>query len=147
MGKAARAIIIENDNLLVMFRDKQGSKYYTLVGGRVNDGETTEQALVREVHEETGLDVTSYRLVFTEKHPEPYNEQFIYFCEVAPHGEVAVGATSEEGMMNRVDINIHKPMWANEHSFAGLPFRTPQLQAAILEALKKGFPKEPVELR
>lgn len=146
MGKAARAIIIENGNILVMFRNKQGSQYYTLVGGRVDDDETIEQALVREVREETGLSVTSASLVFTEKHPEPYNEQYIYLCEVAPHGEVAVEAGSEEGMMNRIDINVHKPMWANEHSFASLPFRTPQLQTAILEAMKKGFPKEAVAL-
>lgn len=146
MGQAARAIIIENGNLLVMFRNKHGSQYYTLVGGRVNEGENIEQALVREVKEETGLTVKSASLVFTEKHPEPYNEQYIFLCEVAPHGEVAVEAGSEEGMMNKIDINVHKPMWANEHSFASLPFRTPQLQEAILKCMKDGFPKEPVEL-
>lgn len=146
MGKAARAIIIEGDKILVMHRNKEGSQYFTLVGGRVNEGESLEQALVREIREETGLDVVSQRLVYTELHPEPYNEQYIYLCEIAPHAETAIQETSEEGFLNRIGINTHEPVWAHIKSFGTLPFRTPQLQAAIIQAFKKGFPKEPTQL-
>ena len=146
MGTAARAIIIENDKMLVMYRNKYGSQYYTLVGGRVNDGESVEQALVREIKEETGLEITSARLVFFEDHPEPYNQQYTYLCEVAPHDQAAVQETSEEGFMNRLGANMHEPQWVALKGFSHLPFRTPQLQEAIVHALKKGFPKEPVKL-
>lgn len=146
MARAVRAIIIENGKLLVMYRNKLGSEYYTLVGGRVNDGETLEQGLVREVEEETGLKVTSGRPVFHEKHAAPYNEQFIYVCEVAPHGEIALQDQSEEGRMNQLDINVHHPRWVNGGAFAELPFRTPQLQAAVLDGLKRGFPTNLIEL-
>lgn len=146
MSKAARAIIIENNRLLVMFRNKSGSQYYTLVGGHLDGDETPEQAVVREVREETGLNVTSSRLVFYEDHPEPYNKQYIYICEVAPHGDVAIQEYSEEGAMNRVSINIHTPLWVDVKNINKLPFRTPQLQQAIVQAVKKGFPKEPVKL-
>ena len=142
MGKAARAIIIEEDKVLVMYRNKQGSQYYTLVGGRASENETLEQALVREVKEETGFDVTQARLVFVEYHPEPYNEQYIYLCEVAPHYDVAIRDTSEEAQLNRISVNIHQPQWANKKTFEKLAFRTPQLQAAIVEGFKKGFSKE-----
>jgi len=146
MGKAARAIVIEGNKILVMHRNKYGSEYFTLVGGRVNDNETTEQALVREIKEETGLDITKARLVFFEQHPAPYNEQYIFLCEVAPHESVAIQETSEEGFMNRIDINVHKPLWSELSAFSKLPFRTPQLQNAIAEAFKKGFPQEPIKL-
>ena len=146
MGKASRAIIIENGKILVMFRNKEGSKYFTLVGGRLNEGETTEQALIREIKEETGLNITSSRLVYIEEHPEPYNEQFIYVCEVAPHSDVAIQDDAEEALMNRVSINVHVPAWSDISSFSNLPFRTPQLQQAIVLGLKKGFPKTPVKL-
>ena len=146
MRLAARAIIIEGDKLLLMHRSKEGSQYFTLVGGRVQDGETLEQALVREVREETGLQVTAARLVFTEDHPAPYNEQRIFLCQVAPHEDVAMETTSEEGVMNRIGINLHTPVWAYVNSFANVPFRTPQLQQAILQGIKKGFPASPVKL-
>ncbi len=146
MGKAARAIIIQGDKILVMHRNKQGSEYFTLVGGRVNDGETVEEALKREVKEETGLDVTSSRLVFFEEHPEPYNQQYTYICEVAPYDNIAIQDTSEEAFLNRISVNTHQPMWANKAAFSKLSFRTPQLQVAIEHAMKKGFPKEPIKL-
>ncbi len=144
MGKAARAIIIEDGKLLVMHRNKQGSQYFTLVGGRVNGNESLEQTLVRELKEETGLDVTSSRPVYIERHAEPYNEQYIYLCEVAPHDQVAIQEYSEEGQMNRININTHSPQWVGFSAFSNLPFRTPQLQQEIIKALKKGFPEEPI---
>lgn len=149
MGKAARAIVIENDRILVMHRNKSGSQYFTLVGGRVSEesGETLEQGLVREVKEETGLDVVAYEMVYYELHPEPYNEQYIYLCKLAPHdNSIAVMDSSEEGQMNRLGANTHTPMWASTGSFKSLTFRTPQLQQAIVLALKKGFPKQPIKL-
>ncbi|CAN5390559.1 hypothetical protein BH10PAT3_BH10PAT3_6430 [soil metagenome] len=146
MGKAARAIIIEGGKILVMHRNKSGSQYYTLVGGRINEGESIELGLIREVMEETGMNVTASQLVYTEEHAAPYNDQYIFLCEVAPHDSIAILETSEEAIMNRIDINVHKPLWADVRNFARLPFRTPQLQEAIVKAFKKGFPKETVKL-
>ncbi len=146
MGKAVRAIIFKDGKLLVMHRNKYGSEYFTLVGGRVNEGEELEQALKREVMEETGLVVTSSRQVFYEDHPEPYNKQYIYLCEIAPGGDAEIQDYSEEGKMNRIGINIHTPKWAEIRTLTGLPFRTPMLQHAIIEGIKHGFPKEPVTL-
>ena len=146
MGKAARAIIFEDDKILVMYRNKEGSEYYTLVGGRVQDGESIQQGLVREVKEETGLEITAARPVFVEPHPEPYNEQYIFLCEVAPHPDVAIQDGTEEGFLNKLTVNIHQPVWMEIASFPRLPFRTPQLQQAITEAVKSGFPAEPIAL-
>lgn len=146
MGKAVRAIIIENGKTLLMHRNKYGSQYYTLVGGRVDGSETLEQTLVREIREETGLTVTAARLVYYEQHPEPYNEQYIYLCEVAPHAGVAIQDDSEEAVMNQYDMNTHQPVWVPIASFEHIPLRTPPLHEALMKAFKKGFPKEPIKL-
>jgi ADP-ribose pyrophosphatase YjhB (NUDIX family) len=146
MRKAARAIVINGDRMLVMHRNKYGNKYFTLVGGGVKDEETLEQGLIRELREETGLIVTNALPVFYEEHPAPHNEQYIYLCEVEAFDTVKVQEDSEEAYMNRFDANIHTPMWVHVGSFEGLEFRTPQLQIAITHALKKGFPKKPVKL-
>ena len=146
MSKAVRAIIFKEDKMLVMQRNKYGSQYYTLVGGQVTEGEELEEALVREVKEETSLDVTAYQLVYTESHPAPYNEQYIYLCEVASTDNLAISEGAEEDRLNKLDMNIHKPLWVEIRNFATLQFRTPQLQTALLKALKDGFPEQPVSL-
>jgi ADP-ribose pyrophosphatase YjhB (NUDIX family) len=149
MAQATRAIIIENGSILVMRRVKRGSEYYTLVGGRVNEGETVAQGLQREVREETGMEVTSAEYVYYEEHAEPYNEQFIFVCKVAPHQDIALQEASEEALMNKsqmIETNTHEPLWVSANAFKRLAFRTPALQAAIITAFKKGFPKQAIRL-
>jgi ADP-ribose pyrophosphatase YjhB (NUDIX family) len=146
MGKAARAIVIKGNKLLLMHRNKRGHEYFTLVGGLVKDGETLENGLAREVKEETGLKITSSRLVFVEKHPAPHNDQYIFLAEVGPHDTIALEETSEEALMNRIDTNSHRPFWGDIKTFSDLPFLTIKLQKAISQALQKGFPSEPTTL-
>jgi 8-oxo-dGTP diphosphatase len=146
MADAARAIIIENDKMLLMHRNKDGNEYFTLVGGRIHEQEAPEHGLAREVKEETGLDVTSCRLVYVEDHPAPYNRQYIFLCQVAPHSAIAIQETSEEALLNKISTNLHEPLWIAVSSFPKLSFLTMQLQAAIVTALKKGFPETPIKL-
>lgn len=59
---SARAIIIEDGELLAMFRRKKkddGSykEYYVIPGGGVEDNETLEETCVREIKEEFNVDV------------------------------------------------------------------------------------------
>ncbi len=129
-----------------MHRNKNGKQYFTLVGGRVQKDETPQQAVVREVQEETGLAITACRLVYLEEHSEPYNTQYIFVCQVAPHGVVAIQDASEEAMLNKISTNMHKPLWVDVASFSTLPFLTMNLQAVIAEGLKKGFPELPERL-
>jgi ADP-ribose pyrophosphatase YjhB (NUDIX family) len=146
MANAARAIIIENGNILVMQRNKQGHQYFTLVGGRVNDNESLEQGLAREVEEETGMQVIASQLVFHEQHPAPYNEQYIYLCQVAPHSGGEIQKTSEEAMMNKLGIDTHKLHWISLNAFPKIAFRTPQLQTAIVNGIEHGFPRQPISI-
>ncbi len=57
---AATAAIIENSNKEILAIDLAYKAGYSLPGGGVNAGESFEEALIREVKEETNLDVKSY---------------------------------------------------------------------------------------
>jgi len=149
MADAARAIIIENDQMLLMHRSKEDQQYFTLVGGRRNEGETVEECLLREIREETGLEIINYYQVYYEPHTPPYNNQYIFVCTVAPHRGAVLQEWSEEALLNKniYKNNKHTPMWVPLKSFKSLAFRTPQLHEEIIKALKKGFPKDVKHLR
>jgi ADP-ribose pyrophosphatase YjhB (NUDIX family) len=146
MGRAARAIIFKDDKILVMHRNKYGSQYFTLVGGRINEDESIEDGLIREVKEETGLDISYARLVFVEHHPAPYNEQYIFLCEVASTEVIELQKDSEEHLMNKLDMNTHTPMLVDKSAFAKIPFRTIELQTHIANGLNNGFPDKPIKI-
>ncbi len=58
------ALIIENDSLLLLQQNTESSRKWSLPGGKVEEGETLEAALLREVQEETGLTVTIGSLLY-----------------------------------------------------------------------------------
>ena len=85
--KTIAAIILENPNgeLLLYKRDNKPDipfpGYWDLIGGHVEDGETPEQALVREIKEELNIDFTNFvffkEYLCTEKDAYP-NVKYIY---------------------------------------------------------------------
>lgn len=60
----ATGILIENNSLLLVQQKLSDNKNWSLPGGRVEAGETLEQALIREMKEETGLDVEPIRMLY-----------------------------------------------------------------------------------
>jgi 8-oxo-dGTP diphosphatase len=55
--------------LLIQRRNEPGAGLWSLPGGRIEAGETDQQAVVREVAEETGLTVTCGRLIGAVERP------------------------------------------------------------------------------
>lgn len=68
---AARALLVDEDQRLLLFRGREVGGSRALVwyvpGGAVEPGETIEQAAVRELWEETGVDVAIGPCVWTRR--------------------------------------------------------------------------------
>jgi 8-oxo-dGTP diphosphatase len=52
----ARAVIIEEDHILVCYNPNSTQPYTYLPGGHIEEGESAKEALIREMKEETSLD-------------------------------------------------------------------------------------------
>lgn len=57
-------VVNDADEILLVRQDTGGPRRWSLPGGKVEDGETLEAALVREMREETGVEVEAGRLLY-----------------------------------------------------------------------------------
>lgn len=141
--QAARAIVIKDDRLLVMHRNKFGTEYETLPGGNVEVGESPESAVVRELLEETSVTIGDKRLVFVEEAGDPYGTQFVYLCTYVS-GEPMLAPNSEEAFINKLGDNLYEPKWVRIADLPNLPFLSEKLKAKIMDSAATSFPEEPV---
>lgn len=142
MKSSARAIVLKDDNILLMKRFKMGQEYYTLPGGGVEKGESPEQAAVREIAEESTVVCVNPRLVFVEDAGNVYGTQNVFVCDYQ-EGEPFLPPDSEEAFWSTPGKNTYEPLWFPTSKLPDIPFVSPLLKEAVIMALKHGFPKEP----
>ncbi|WP_127530380.1 NUDIX hydrolase [Paenibacillus kobensis] len=63
-------ILIEEDSILLVKQNVNASRGWSLPGGRVEQGETLEEAIVREIEEETGLATKVVKLLYICDKPD-----------------------------------------------------------------------------
>ncbi len=145
MRNAARAIVIRDDHLLVIHRNKFGAEYRALPGGKIELGESPEQALVREVNEETMVEIANPRFVLLEHAGEVYGDQYIFYCDYVA-GEPMLHPDSEELKISTLGKNLYQPMWVALKDLKDLPFLSENLKLFILKAVEQGWPDTAVEI-
>lgn len=120
--QTARAIIFNGEGKLLMIeRHKDGEHYFVLPGGHVDEGETPEGAVIREVMEETGLTVTVNKLLYTSRDDAYSNDQRLFLCDYNG-GEPELQPDSHEAkVMDQGEPQEWKPGW---FSFEELRERT-----------------------
>jgi 8-oxo-dGTP pyrophosphatase MutT (NUDIX family) len=145
MRHAVRAIVFKDNALLVIKRNKFGTKYCTLPGGGIDVAESPEQALVREMAEETGLSLGNARLVFIENAGQPYGMQYVYLVDYVS-GQPALDPTSIEAKINELGKNIYEPAWLPIAELEAQHFVSDKVKQAILNGIKSGFPEKAVDI-
>jgi len=118
------------DGQVVLVRHRAGdSTYHLLPGGGVNWGETLEDALTREIAEETGLEATIGRLLFVNDTIDPSGARHV--VNITFEASITGGQITQKAADHRVEaVDLAAP-----DDLTGLDLRPPmaeQIQAALL---------------
>lgn len=109
MEKTARAVIIDDGKLLVFFRRKvmngEVINYYALPGGHMDNDETLENTVIREVREEMNLDVEI--IDYLGKLIIDNQEENYYYCKIVG-GNIQFGG---EELERCNDSNYYEIRW------------------------------------
>lgn len=114
------AIIMKNDKFLMVENDRFDHMYS--VGGRIKFGETAEEAVVREVFEETGITMEIDRLGFIHENFFPgdslakkgnivHEISLFFYMKVPSEFEPVCDSFTEDGNKERlvwIDVNCPK---------------------------------------
>jgi 8-oxo-dGTP diphosphatase len=90
--EAAAAVILKPDGSFLLGRRPPGKPYagyWEFPGGKIEEGETAAQALVRELHEELGIEADRYVPWITREFVYPHAHVRLHFFRVTGwHGEI-----------------------------------------------------------
>lgn len=103
----AGAIAIRDGKLLLIHRKKQGKEYFVIPGGGVDEGESREDACVRELQEETSLHAEIDAFAFTMEQEQDIQH---YFLMKNILGEAKLTEDSVEALASSEE-NIYTPLW------------------------------------
>jgi len=139
----AVAIIVNNEKVLLMHRINNGKEYHVFPGGGVENGETVEQAVLREVQEETSLKVKIEKLLYHHIYDDD-TKQFFYFCRYVS-GEPELGDGNEARDMKESNANFYNPIWYEIKGLPQLLLYPLEIRDWFIEDTKKNFENVPRE--
>jgi 8-oxo-dGTP diphosphatase len=111
MRHRAGAILIEDGKVALIERHRAGTHYFVFPGGGIDQNESPEQAAIREMLEETGLQV-EIRQKIVEIHFANASQHF-YFLVEKTGGQFGTGKGEEFTDSDPDDPNqgIYAPVW------------------------------------
>ncbi|MFD4023863.1 NUDIX domain-containing protein [Streptomyces sp. NPDC058576] len=132
--RAGAIVIRDGAVLLIRFTEEDGGSHYEIPGGGVEEGETPETAVLRELDEETGLAGTVGPEVARVWKDGRHEHYFL------------VSATGETGRPETLDNYGGAPVWVPVERLPATPLWPRRLSWRIEHWHRTGWPERPAEL-
>ncbi len=133
-----RVIVLDDDNRILMVRQDPPERTVWMVpGGSIEEGESSAQAAVREVLEETGLEIETCGLIWHVEEVSERGQRFVnFFRAKVTGGELKLGMDPEFSEENQVLAEIR---FMTREEVAGLENVYPEfLRSELWEHLEQG---------
>jgi 8-oxo-dGTP pyrophosphatase MutT (NUDIX family) len=128
----AGIVLLTDSGVAAIERVRDGMTYYTLPGGGVEDGETPQEAAVRESHEELGLIVRVDGLVAVINFRG--STQYYYRAEVLG-GEFGSGTGEELSSPAHSKAGSYRAVWLEPRQLAVRDVRPASIAEALAAAV------------
>ena len=128
---SCRGIVYIDNKLVVMYREKNNRVYYSFPGGGLEDNETKEDCVVRELKEEFGIDVKPIK--FKYLYESEKSIEYFYLCDYIG-GEIGTG-TGEEFEENNPG-GKYVPMTIPVENLSDYPLLPPVVKNQFIEDFK-----------
>ena len=141
----AGIVLIENNKVALIERHRAGLDYFVFPGGGVDEGETPEQAAIRETMEELGIEVAIKQKV-AEVHFGQRSRQ-IYFLVERLSGEFGTGTGEEftDSDPESPEEGIYVPIWMPIEELPRHEKVFPvDVARLVLKSVNAGWPAEPI---
>lgn len=136
----AAAIIMHNNALLLMQRRHRGHTFYVFPGGTVESGETTAQAAMREVQEETSVNVHITQLLYTARilDATSFKDHFFYTCSYVT-GTPHLPQGSIEWQRMHTEDNYYNPLWIPIEKLRENLIYPLEIRDILIDDIRQGF--------
>ena len=132
MRISSRCVLIENDKVLLIYREKNDRIYYVFPGGGVEDRETNEECLIRECREELGIEINIIKQLYEVKGKD-FLQHFFLIERVS--GEIGSGDANEYDI-NRVG-GLQRPVFIDINELVNLEVVSRPIVEQLLSDYKK----------
>ena len=140
----SRAIIVRNQHIALIKRQRDGRTYFVIPGGGREPGETPEQTAIRESFEELGLTVSIDRLL--AKVIFRGREQYYFFARVTG-GHFGTGNGPEMIGQYPPESGTFAPVWIPLKHVKNINLFPPSIAAIVSKSVISGWPASVVEIR
>lgn len=132
-----RLIIIKNNKILLSYNNE--GKYYFYIGGKLEFGETLEEACVREIKEECNAKFTFKKIVYIRDFILPekqeHSVEFFILGDIDKYEEI-------DGIKDEEFLGEHWQTWVDISKLPEITILPKSLTETLLKDYSSGFSRE-----
>ena len=147
MRVRAGIVLIQNNKVALIERHRAGLDYFVFPGGGMDEGETPEQAAIRESMEELGIEVAIQKKIAEIQLGQKSRQIYFLVEQVGGVFGTGVGEEYTDSDPNDPDEGIYVPIWMPIDELPQHPKVFPEdVSKLVVKAKECGWPNEPIAI-